>query len=112
MVVDIIASKPEVTSITVVELEQDVIDLVEPHLRAKLGTLSPKLKVVQGDAFKWKPEKGTQFNAIWFDIWSDQTPDDIPDFKRLKLRTTRWRAPKAWVGCWEVWGLRRHARTG
>ena len=89
MVVDIIASKPEVTSITVVELEQDVIDLVEPHLRAKLGTLSPKLKVVQGDAFKWKPEKGTQFNAIWFDIWSDQTPDDIPDFKRLKLRTTR-----------------------
>jgi hypothetical protein len=112
MVAVAIACKPEVTSVTIVELEQDVIDLVEPHLRAKLGALSSKLKVVRGDAFTWKPEKDAQFSTIWFDIWSDQSPEDFPDFKRLKLRTTRWRAPKAWVGCWEVWGLRRYARAG
>lgn len=107
MVLADIAPKDSVESILVVELDPRVIQLVEPNLRAHLGQHADKLTIVQGDAYDWKPPKGTRYNTIWFDIWTDQSRDDLPDMKRLKLRSVRWRAQGAWVDCWKVYGLER-----
>ncbi len=70
----------DITSITVVELEADVIALVEPHLRG-----DDRLRIVQGDAFKWQPEDGQRFDWAWHDIWpvapGDDERDEIRDLR-------------------------------
>lgn len=77
-----------VTSVTVLELSQDVIDLVEPALRG-YGPLAPhihKLRVVQADVYTWEPPKGQKFDVIYFDIWADQSTDALKEMEKLHRR--------------------------
>ncbi len=56
-----ILAKPEVRSVTVIEISQDVVDLVLPYLA------HPKLTVILADALEWEPA-GT-YDTMWFDIY-------------------------------------------
>jgi hypothetical protein len=64
-----LASRPEVKSVTVIELSKEVIELVEPHL------IDPekKIKVVKADLLKWLKNrpvtKKTVFDWAFYDIW-------------------------------------------
>lgn len=79
-----ILAKPHVRSVLVVELRQEVIDLVRPHIVKAAGADGPKLQVVQGDIRTWQPAtKGRQFDYIYFDIWNDICADNRPDMVRL-----------------------------
>ena len=51
MILPEILAKKEVTSVTVVELYSDVVQLIEPHFQ------HPKLSIIQGDAFTFKPHQ-------------------------------------------------------
>jgi len=83
MVLPPILAKPEVKSVTVVEINPDVIALVADAYK------HPKLTVVQGDIFTWTPAKGQQFDFIWFDIWADICGDNLPEMARLSRRFAR-----------------------
>jgi len=93
MILHPIAAKPEVTKITVLEKSQGVIDLVK-------GTLPTKVEVVQGDIFEYKPEKGTKFDCIYFDIWPDINTDNLPEMATLHRRFARCKTPGGWMGSW------------
>ena len=58
-----IMEKEDVSEITVVEYNKDVIDLIKPQLQ-----LNSKVKIVQGDVFNYVPSRA--FNTIYMDIWS------------------------------------------
>jgi hypothetical protein len=100
-----LARKSEVTAITVVELEQDVIDLVGPHV---LEHGAGKVTIVQGDAFSWKPPKGEKYDLAWFDIWDGICMDNCPGMGRLKKRFCRVAPVRM---CWEEQECRRQARA-
>jgi spermidine synthase len=100
MILRDILPKPEVTSVTVVEINPDVAALMEPIIRKWPG--GEKLTVVCKDIFKWKPAKGQLFDVVWFDIWADQTTDDRKDITRLHRRAAWWCRPGAWVASWQV----------
>lgn len=51
-----------VKSVTVLELESQVIDLIEPHIR------HPRLTIIQGDAYH-PPFRGRTFDYAYLDIW-------------------------------------------
>lgn len=104
MVLLAVQDKPEVTSVTVVEYDADVIALVVPQL-----PLNAKVRVVHADAFKWKPPRGQKFDTLWFDIWANICGDNARDFPVLRKHYARARKPGAWVGLWveeEVTGRR------
>jgi hypothetical protein len=63
MAANMIAAKPEVTSVTVIEREPDIIRLVE-------GNLDPKVTVVQADVFGYVDQitRG-QFDSAYYDTW-------------------------------------------
>lgn len=91
--------KPEVKSILVVEKEQDVIDLVQPHL-----PLTSKVTIIKGDIFdKAIIDRTRRFDFIYFDIWANICGDNAYEVGRLKRR---WRSalrkenPSAWIGAW------------
>ena len=93
MILHPILKKPEVSHITVLEKEQDVIDIVQPSLQ------SPKLTIVCADAFTWKPI--AKFDCIYFDIWADGSSDLAKiERKRLGAHYRRAKAPNARVGYW------------
>ena len=95
-----ILAKPEVKSVTVIEKYQDVIDLTELHLRASAGENAKKLCIIQADIFDWKPAKGVKFDTIYFDIWPDISPDNLPEMTRLHRRFSHYKAPLCWMDSW------------
>lgn len=95
MVLPPVLAKDEVRSVTVVEKSADVIALVEPHVR------HPKLTVVQGDIFTWRPPRGAKYETIWFDVWNGTCGDYWPEMKRLFQRYRRYLVRGGWMRCWE-----------
>lgn len=64
MVLMDIQDKESVKSITIIEKNQEVIDLVAPQL-----PLNDKVKIICADVFDWKPDKDVKFDCIYMDIW-------------------------------------------
>jgi hypothetical protein len=63
MAANMIAAMPEVTSVTVIEKELDIIRLVD-------GNLDPKVVVVQADVFQYVDEiTRDQFDSAYYDTW-------------------------------------------
>lgn len=60
-----IQNKEDVDSITVIEKEKDIIDLVKPQL-----PLNNKVKIINSDVYEWKPNDGEKYNCIYMDIWN------------------------------------------
>lgn len=93
-----IQSKLDVTSITVVEANQEVIDLVKPHL-----SLNSKVEIVRGDIFEWLPQKGEKYDTIYFDIWSNICGDYWPQVKNLHARFRKYldkSNPRRFMASW------------
>jgi hypothetical protein len=87
MYVDNILDKREVERVTVVEISQDVIGLVEPHLREKHG--SSRLDILCGDAYTYRWPVGQTFDYAWHDIWPDICEDNLKGMERLHRRYGR-----------------------
>jgi hypothetical protein len=83
--------KPEVTDVTVVEMEQDVIDLVAPHYQ------DARLNIVHCSAFDYNPPKGKRYNMVWHDIWDAIDEDNLPEMGRLHRKYGRI---CDWQGSW------------
>ena len=72
-----ILKKPEVTSVTVIEKEQDVIDLVGKHFT------DPRLTIICADALTYKPPKNERYDFVWHDIWDDICTDNLKTMATL-----------------------------
>lgn len=94
MILHPLLAKPEVRSVTVVEKYQEVIDLVGPTLPKE------KLSLVHGDIFTWQPEKGRQWDTIYFDIWPDVSPDNLEEMTTLHRRFARRKTGSGWMDSW------------
>lgn len=70
-----------VERVTVIERSAEVIALVAPHL---LGRYGERLRVVQADAFEWRPAAGQRFTVGWHDIWPNPLDESVfPQIDRL-----------------------------
>ena len=109
MIVVPILDDPDVGSVTVVELIQDVIDIVQPQIA------HPKLTIIRGDINTWRPAKGERFNTIYFDIWTDATVGNLPQIARLHRSFARYldrNDDRCWMNSWFCEHLRSLKRRG
>ena len=101
LILTLIVPKPEVKSVTVIEMNQDVINLTENPLRQYLGEASDKLIVIQNDIFKWQPNK--KYDTIYFDIWDHVYEDSYLDTemldKKFKYVLNR-KNSNCWMNSW------------
>lgn len=95
-------AKPEVTRATVIEIDQDVIDLVGPSYSDDL-----RVDIVCMSAFDYKPPKGTRYGAVWHDIWPHICTDNLPEMHRLHRKYGR---RTNWQGSWCRERCEYHAR--
>jgi spermidine synthase len=105
-----ILKNPKVTSVTVVEKNPAVILLVAQHI-SRLA--NGKLQVFQADIHDWRPaSKGRQFDVIYFDIWGDQSTDDLDTMKVLHRQFRKYLRTGGWVSSWNYDDLRARKRRG
>lgn len=93
--------KPEVNKVTVIEIDQDIINLVENHLKGKFGD---RLEIIHADAFTWvppKPRSRGMFDFAWHDIWPTICGDNWEEMKKLKRHYQNWvKHQRCWVEGW------------
>lgn len=110
MVLTSILKKPEVDSVLVIEKHQDVIDLVEPHIK-KVCRKGMLFEVTCADIFDWKPPKGQKWDAIYFDIWPDARIN-LEQSTRLKRKFARRKQGIEWMQSWNEKTTRMWNRQG
>lgn len=76
MIINEIQDIEEVTSITVIEKYQEVIDLVTKYMK-----FNDKVKIICADIFEYETDK--KFDTIYFDIWNNISGDNYPETKML-----------------------------
>jgi spermidine synthase len=79
---------------TVVEKNQDVIDLVGSYYEDRFGD---RLTIVHADALEWKAPRGERYNVVWHDIWDDICADNLDSMKKLHRKYGR---RCDWQGSW------------
>ena len=107
MILTAIVPKPEVKKVVVVEISQDVINLVEPHIRNYLGKFSSKLEIVCSDIYNYIPIE--KFNTIFFDIWGNYSGDTYEDTKKLHHQFQRHldRTDSPYMDSWMRWHMKK-----
>lgn len=94
LILNPILVKKSVTSVTVVEINADVIALVAQHYLE-----SDKLVIQRGDIYTWRTTK--KFDAIYFDIWPNVPNEyDAADIRKLKRRYAKSLNKGGWMGAW------------
>jgi hypothetical protein len=93
MVLLAVQDKPEVHTVTVVEIEQEIIDLVLPQL-----PLNSKVNVVQGDIFYFVTNH--LFDTIYFDVWNEVNAVNWKQMKKLHRRFRKNLKPDGWMSSW------------
>lgn len=73
------ALKPEVESVTVIEIDPDTIQAILPHLRQHRP-----IEVVRSDIFTYQPDR--TFDFVWLDIWEDIHQFNLAEMARLRHR--------------------------
>jgi len=94
LILNVIMEKPDVKSVTVVELHEEIINYVGPHYKNK------KLKIIQGDAYGWTPPPRTRYDYIYYDIWGSFSTDLVDKMKELKKDARKFLRKGGKVRCW------------
>jgi len=92
MVLHAVLQLPQVTRVTVIERELDVINLV-----GNTFSSDPRVEIIHEDAFLFSPPAGAVYDAAWHDIWhfhSHRNLDEMEALERKYLSLTNWQ------GCW------------
>ena len=109
MIVMAIQDKPEVRSITIIEKNQEVIDLVASQLK-----FNDKVSIICADVFEWKPKRGVKYDMTYMDIWNwineDVYKKEVQPLKRKYVRFLRPKSenPNRFNECWAEY----QAKTG
>lgn len=110
MLIRPLAKRRAVKSITVLELEPDVVKLVAPHYADV-----KKLRVYNADAHDFEPgdlmgNLPDTWDRIMVDIWPDVSEDNLVEMKKLHGRYAQWVNKGGKVVCWSMDLVRRMAR--
>jgi len=84
MVLQPLIDNRNVTSITIIEKYQEVIDLVSPHIVS-----SKTINVINDDIYTWNPDKN--YDVAWFDSYIYPQDGDEPLGDYLSAMTTKYR---------------------
>lgn len=104
-----ILHKKEVLSVTIIEVNPNVISLVAKKYKDK------RVTVIEGDIDTWVPPIEAVYDCIYFDIWPTVSTDNLPHITALHRKFRKYlnkRNPNNYMGSWVRDILRRRRRRG
>ena len=91
MCIDPLMEQEEVCRVTVVEKQQEIIDLVAPTYCRRYPK---RFRIVHADAFLYEPEECP--DVVWNDIWDNISDLNVPEMDTLEAKYKE----AAWVDSW------------
>lgn len=88
----------EINSITIVEKDKGLIDIVGPIIKEK--DLKDKLRIKEGDAFLFFKEINTKFDTIYFDIWAKINNKSFDEMETLHKLYNRFLREDGYLDSW------------
>lgn len=79
-----VLKKPEVSHVTVYEMDTDVIDMVAPAFAEFVA--AGKLDIRQADCLRYLPSEDEMYDIAWHDIWDNVSDDNLADMALLKAK--------------------------
>lgn len=109
MVVGGLLRLESIESVTVVELNTDVIQLVGRHYQQMAADLGKSFEVVCGDAMDPSAlfSPGSYWDIAWHDVWADLCTDNLDEMSAMARRYVR---RVGWQGFWGRDLLRQQRR--
>jgi len=97
-IASMLARKKEVESITVVEIEKEIIEMVEPYI---IKNFNPRrINIVKADLFDYLKSGKAKFDYAYFDIWYGTNESTWLDYV-VPLRILIWKKyGNKFVDCW------------
>ena len=96
MIHQALIDNPNVTAVTIIEKEQDVVDLVWGHC-VKDGTFN----LVVADFETWTPPTGSSFDTVWADTWLVDNPLTMAEY--YTLINNKYSSYTTNIGFWGVY---------
>ena len=93
---------PEVRSITVMEINQVVVDLIWPFMLRQRG--ARRLSLVVGNVLEYRPSES--YDTVWLDIWGDICADNWEQMKKLRRCWKSHVLAGGWLGVWRYEDVR------
>lgn len=90
-VLKVLLEKQNVTKITVIEKNEEVINLVSPYFKDE------RLTIIHADAFEYKPPNGEMYDYVWHDIWNYICEDNLPEMTKLHRKYSK---RTSWQDSW------------
>lgn len=90
-----------IKSVTVIEMDKGLIEVVEPFIKSK--DVHNKVKIIHADCFEYSFPKSVKFDTIYFDIWISICGDNYEEMKQL---TKKYKSnvnrdnPNSFTGAW------------
>lgn len=103
-----ILTKPEVSSVDVVERDGDVIALVGPYFAG-----DSRVTIYHDDCFLKRWPKGSRWDVVWHDVWESKCTDDLAAHSKLLCafgRRATWQG--AWAHDYLTWRRAQERRAG
>lgn len=91
-----VLSKEEVTEVTIIEIQQDVIDIVGSYLRKQFP--NKKLNIICEDALKYKAPKNMYYGMVWNDIWTAISLDNLEE---MAILHRKYGKRAEWLHSWK-----------
>lgn len=108
----VLLGSKKVTSVDVVEIDEQVIELVTGDAVAlDMWASDPRLHVHHGDAHHYRWPTGTRWDFAWHDIWDTVSPGNLLSMAHLHRR---YGHRVRWQGSWEraeCLAMRRRGQT-
>lgn len=84
-------ARRDVLSVTVLEIDADIISMVAQHYRDR------RVRVLHADAMEYRPAGNRWYDVVYMDIWRDVGLSNLVDMLRLRRR---WIDRCGWYGAW------------
>ena len=101
MIIMAIQDKPEVKTITVIEKNKEVIELISSQLK-----FNDKVKIVHDDVYSWMPDNDKKYDMRYMDIWNyintDIYKEEMVQLKKIysKFLKSKKENPNRFNKCW------------
>lgn len=84
--------KEKLKSLTVVELDKDLVDFIAPFF-----TSDKRCTIINADAYAYEPPGNMFYDFVWHDVWTHQSVRNLKDIEILKKKYSN---KARWQGAW------------
>ena len=84
--------KETLKDLTVIEYDKSLLDFISPFFAHE-----DRCTIIHADAYKWEPPAGKYYDYVWHDVWTIQSPRNLP---QMDVLFEKYKNIAGWQNAW------------